>query len=63
MKKNPNKTNILDRIFFISLIFVVPFMVEITPKFGILLTATMGACYAAAGAVAIRKLSNYFYKN
>ena len=59
MKKNPNKINILDRIFFISLIFIVPFMVEITSKFGILLTAIMGACYVAVGAIAIRKLSSY----
>lgn len=58
MKKN--KINLLDRLYFFSLIFVVPFMIEITPIFGIFITSLMGISYAVISAYIVRKIiKNY----
>jgi len=55
-----NKLNWLDRLFFISLIFIIPLMVEFTPTFGIFWTASIGVSYSAICAWCIRKISKNF---
>lgn len=55
-----NKVNWLDRLYFISLIFIIPLMIEFTPVFGVVLTAGMGVSYSAICAYVVRKISSYF---
>jgi len=51
----------LDRAYFISIIFTVPFFVELTNELGFLVTTGLVVLYAVVGAKLVRKLSSYFY--
>ena len=57
-----NKLNMLDRAYFISIIFTVPFFVELTNELGFLVTTGLVVLYAVVGAKLVRKLSSYFYQ-
>ena len=56
------KVTILDRAFFVSVIFIVPFLVDKTDEYGFLACSAAAVLYACAAANVNKFLVSYFYR-